>query len=66
MLWLDARQRMFAEGYKTVSLWVIAGNERAIRFYERAGFVAEVGSRKRFELGGAKLEEIRYVFEPAT
>jgi ribosomal protein S18 acetylase RimI-like enzyme len=65
LLWLAALQRILAEGYKTVSLWVIAGNERAIRFYEHAGFVAEPESRKRFELGGAMLEEVRYVTVPA-
>jgi len=61
MLWLEAQQRIVAEGYKSVSLWVIAGNERAVRFYERAGFVVEPESRKSFELGGATLEELRYV-----
>jgi len=60
-LWVAALQRIQAEGYKSVSLWVIAGNERAIRFYERAGFVAEPESRKQFELGGVVLEEVRYV-----
>jgi ribosomal protein S18 acetylase RimI-like enzyme len=60
-LWLEALQRIVAEGYKSVSLWVIAGNARAVRFYERAGFVVEPESRKSFELGGATLEEIRYV-----
>jgi len=66
LLWLAALQRLLAEGYKTVSLWVIAGNERAIRFYERAGFVAEPQSRKQFELGGATIEEVRYVLTPAV
>jgi ribosomal protein S18 acetylase RimI-like enzyme len=61
LLWLEALQRIVAEGYKTVSLWVIAGNERAVRFYERAGFVVEPESRKSFELGGTTLEELRYV-----
>jgi ribosomal protein S18 acetylase RimI-like enzyme len=60
-LWLAARRQIIAEGYKTVSLWVIAGNQRAIRFYESAGFVAEPESRKQFEIGGALLEEVRYV-----
>ncbi len=60
-LWLEALQRIVAEGYKSVSLWVIAGNERAVRFYERAGFVVEPESRKSFELGGTTLEELRYV-----
>lgn len=61
LLWLEALQRIVAEGYKSVSLWVISGNERAVRFYERAGFVVEPESRKSFELGGATLEELRYV-----
>jgi ribosomal protein S18 acetylase RimI-like enzyme len=60
-LWLEALQRIEAEGFKSVSLWVIARNERAIRFYERAGFVVEPKSRKSFELGGTTLEELRYV-----
>jgi ribosomal protein S18 acetylase RimI-like enzyme len=61
LLWLEALQRIVAEGYKSVSLWVIAGNERAVRFYERAGFVVELESRKSFELGDTTLEELRYV-----
>jgi ribosomal protein S18 acetylase RimI-like enzyme len=61
-LWLAARRQMLAEGFESVSLWVIADNRRAIDFYERAGFVAELQSRQEFELGGTKLEEIRYVF----
>ena len=56
---------MLAQEYKSVSMWVIAGNERAIRFYERAGFVVEPESRKFFELGGATLEELRYVWHPS-
>jgi ribosomal protein S18 acetylase RimI-like enzyme len=64
-LWLAARQRILEAGYKTVTLWVIASNERAIQFYERAGFSAEPESRKRFELGGAMLEEVRYVMRIA-
>jgi len=60
-LWLAALQQTHAEGYKSVSLWVIVGNERATRFYERAGFIAEPESRKQFELGGVILEEVRYI-----
>jgi len=60
-LWLEALRRIVAEGYKSVSLWVISGNERAVRFYERAGFVVDRESRKSFELGGTTLEELRYV-----
>jgi ribosomal protein S18 acetylase RimI-like enzyme len=59
-LWLAALRQMQEEAYASVSLWVIADNTRAIRFYERAGFVAEPESRKAFELGGARLWEVRY------
>jgi ribosomal protein S18 acetylase RimI-like enzyme len=61
LLLLEALRRILAEGYKSISLWVIVGNERAMRFYERAGFVREAGSRKSFEIGGTTLEELRYV-----
>ena len=50
-MWLEALQRIVAEGYKSISLWVIVGNGRAARFYERAGFAVEPESRKSFELG---------------
>jgi ribosomal protein S18 acetylase RimI-like enzyme len=61
LLWLEALRRAQEEAYESITLWVIAGNERAIRFYERAGFVVEPESRKPFELGGVTLEELRYV-----
>jgi len=59
-LWLAALRQIRAEGYKTVTLWVLAGNDRAIRFYERAGFSAEPGSGKQIEIGGVVLDEVRY------
>jgi GNAT superfamily N-acetyltransferase len=58
-LWLAAREAVLAFGAKTVSLWVIVGNQRAMRFYQQAGFVIEPGAPLTFELGGATLEEIR-------
>ena len=62
LLWLAALQQVIAEGYKTVSLWVITRNERAIKFYLQAGFEAEPGSTKQFMLGGASLQEVRYLY----
>lgn len=59
-LWLEASHRIAASGSTTVSLWVLSRNRRAIRFYERAGFVAESG-RKSLRLGDTELEESRLV-----
>lgn len=60
-LWLAALRRLRGQAYRTVGLWVACGNERATRFYARAGFAAEPASRRPVELGSARLEEIRYV-----
>ena len=47
--------------YPRTAVWVLAGNERAIRFYERCGFARD-GASKEITLGTA-LEEIRLVYE---
>lgn len=60
-LWLRALRHIEAQGYQTVSLWAMAGNERAQRFYERAGFVLEPRAHKSLELGGMVVEVFRYV-----
>ena len=60
-LWRVASERLRALGFHSISLWVIEGNERAIRFYTAAGFSVEAGSEKEFEIGGAKLREVRMV-----
>ncbi|MDW5441484.1 GNAT family N-acetyltransferase [Polaromonas sp. SM01] len=62
LLWLTAWERLLAQGFKIVSLWVIVGNERAIRFYSAAGFKPATHSTKAFTLGGVSLQEIRYDF----
>lgn len=64
-LWSAARERLSAAGFRSVSLWVIAGNERAIRFYSAAGFNIEPGSEKAFELGGTTVHEIRMAVQNA-
>jgi len=56
-----ARTRLDALGFGETSLWVLAGNARAIRFYTRAGFVADPGSAKDFQLGGVTVREVRYI-----
>ena len=60
-LWQAARTRLVERGFKRAILWVLAGNVRAIRFYERVGFSVEPASSQRFTLGGREIEELRYV-----
>ena len=42
--------------YPQTAVWVLAGNERAIRFYKRCGFEFD-GQKKRIELGTPVTEE---------
>jgi ribosomal protein S18 acetylase RimI-like enzyme len=60
LLWLRARELMREKGFATCSLWVFPQNERAIRFYRAAGFVADPSPAKTFELAGQQLQEVRY------
>lgn len=61
LLWRAALERLQASGYNSVSLWVVAGNERAWRFYRRAGFREDPQGSTTFEIGGATVEEQRLV-----
>ncbi|WP_053731852.1 GNAT family N-acetyltransferase [Nocardia sp. NRRL S-836] len=47
------------EGLTDTVLWVLAGNHRARRFYERLGFVLD-GSTRQETIGSAVIEEVRY------
>ena len=58
-LWRGAKERLVARGFRSVILWVLAGNPRAIRFYERVGFAVDPGSARLFTLGGREIEELR-------
>jgi len=60
-LWHASCKVLRSRGSRHVSLWVIANNERAIKFYTAAGFMPEAHTRRSFELGGAHIEEVRYV-----
>jgi ribosomal protein S18 acetylase RimI-like enzyme len=60
-LWLRARELMRVQGFESCSLWVLALNERAIRFYGAAGFVHDGAAPKSFVLGGAQLQEERMI-----
>ena len=47
------------QGLAPVLLWVLAANDRARRFYQRAGFRRD-GATHDFELAGTTLPEVRY------
>jgi ribosomal protein S18 acetylase RimI-like enzyme len=54
-----ATDELRACGYRQAMLWVIEGNTRARRFYERAGWRAD-GGEQHDERGGFPLRELRY------
>ena len=58
-LWDAARDGLEEEGCTKVTLWVPLRNERALRFFELAGFKREMATAKTVEMGGVKVEEIR-------
>jgi ribosomal protein S18 acetylase RimI-like enzyme len=51
--------RLRAGGFTRVTLWVLAENERAIRFYRGVGFEPEPASARSFERDGAQIGELR-------
>jgi ribosomal protein S18 acetylase RimI-like enzyme len=58
-LWDAAHDGLKEEGCTSVSAWVPVRNERAMRFFEHAGFKREMTSLKTVPVGTARLEEIR-------
>ena len=54
-----SRDDMAARQFKSMTLWVLAGNARAIAFYRAMGFVIEVGRVKTLVVGGALIDEQR-------
>ncbi|MFE2162735.1 GNAT family N-acetyltransferase [Streptomyces lydicus] len=56
--------RARAKGFRALYLWVVRGNTRARRFYERAGFVPD-GAEEAYEVGGRSVPEVRY-WRPLT
>lgn len=60
LLWLRARERLAEQRYKSISVWVLAENTRAIRFYRAAGFVADPSGQKEVTIAGKPLQELRY------
>lgn len=68
-LLLAAEARLRADAYDDVSLWVLAENVRARRFYELGGWRAD-GSRRRMLIGSDAVTAVRYIRDlrqrPAT
>ena len=58
-LWDAARDGLVEEGCKDVTLWVLLRNERALRFYDLAGFKREMNTAKTVPMGSGKVEEVR-------
>ncbi len=57
-LFAHALAHLRRRGFAEATVWVLAGNERARRFYEAAGFAAD-GGRTVWHGSGAALPEIR-------
>lgn len=58
-LWDAANDGLKEEGCNNVSVWVPVRNERAMSFFEHAGFKREMTTLKTVPVGIARLEEIR-------
>ncbi len=58
-LWDAANDGLKEEGCTKVTAWVPLRNERALRFFEQAGFKREMTSLKTVPVGTARIEEIR-------
>lgn len=59
-LWNAGLQFLMEQGYECLTLWVLSRNERAIRFYRKAGCLEDPGSERHLQRGGVTLEEMRY------
>lgn len=59
LLMSAARTRLRSVGVTTAVLWVVDGNARARRFYERDGWHCD-GTRRVSTYGSAPVDEVRY------
>ena len=55
-----AHKRLVARGFDRVTLWVLADNERARRFYDAAGFRPVLEPARTIEIGKRALAEVLY------
>jgi GNAT superfamily N-acetyltransferase len=54
-----ARENLVDQAFDAASLWVLAGNDRAERFYRIDGWAPD-GSRREDEVWGVSVDEVRY------
>ncbi|HSI55336.1 MAG: N-acetyltransferase family protein [Ramlibacter sp.] len=58
-LWDAAREGLIEEGCTEVTLWLPLQNDRALRFFELAGFKRQLNTARTTMLSGVKIEEVR-------
>ncbi len=58
-LWDAAREALEDEGCTTVTVWVPLRNERALRFFDLAGFKRELNTARTTPMGIIRIEEMR-------
>jgi GNAT superfamily N-acetyltransferase len=59
LLVVAAREQLRRDGFTEAALWVLDGNARARRFYERDGWAPD-GARQTKTVAGVALDEVRY------
>ncbi|MFF3323516.1 GNAT family N-acetyltransferase [Streptomyces sp. NPDC002889] len=59
-LMAQLNRRAEADGFRSMRLWVLKENDRARRFYERAGFLPD-GAEEPYDVEGVAVPEVRYV-----
>lgn len=62
-LWLQVRQQLINAGYDSTTVWVIQGNQRALRFYETMGFTPQPETAMTVVENHEPLPLIRYRIE---
>ena len=61
-LWDAARDACEDEGFTEVTAWVYARNDRALTFFDAAGFKRELKTLRTTPVGSTRLEELRLRF----
>jgi ribosomal protein S18 acetylase RimI-like enzyme len=62
-VWDAAIEQMRERKFSEVTLWVLKGNDRAIRFYERMGMTFDGNTKTETRQNGINLHELRYRME---